>query len=375
MNFLKFKPVYECTETGRRSVNFVDVLPKQLTIDRQYVPKWLFTDYRTLFKEITIVPPEETLTPEVKELFKETVCRKETKEQLFDKIQAKLEEIVFEQWRPDIFHIHLHSSGLDSRILSWTIRKLYKKYGDGWLGDIMFVSSKWEGTRFREIMKYEGWKVNQYCVVDEQLKDDEYFASTLLNFESIWQETNGPQVKLNNIMWYLVDRTQKKDIIPEHIQLWTSQWGNTVLGHSSQKNGAEITKRYWRMHYLSAIGQCPHKCDGKHIDPLANVELVKLIITSSVCLGEQLRFQLLEAMDKKLSQFIRISEGGRRGPIADWILEQMLKNYQSSWYGKNVCHIKEFPKLNRVNKLWAHYIAASLCEYLLKNGYQIREEK
>lgn len=377
MSWLSFATLYKCLSTGKISSNYLSVLPKSLTLDPSYVAGYLWGDYRMLFEEIRVVPCEEAASAEAKSVFRMRTGSLKIPAKLFlGRLRQRLHNIVLRNWKPGVFHVHVHSSGLDSRMLSWTIRQIQRKYGDKWLEDVMFLCSKWEGPMFKKIMAYEGWKPSQYLVVDERIKAEEYYAPSFLNFNDVWHELNPPSCIPANLMWYLVERTQKHGLLPKHVQLWTTQWGNTVFnGGSNPLNGGKALERSWRMHYRSQIGACPKKSD-EFVEPYTDLNLVRLIIASSVRPGKKLRPMLLASMDQGLSRFRNIHAAGDRDrPISERILDRIATDYDASWYGRNVKRNVVWAKTTKIDNCWSHWTTASLCEHLLKNGYQIRIKK
>lgn len=374
MGWLSFATLYKCLSTGKISSDYVSVLPKSLTLDPSYAAGYLWKTYRMLFKEIEVVPYEEATSAEVKSVFAmKTSSLKISAELFLSQLRQRLYNIVLRNWKSGVFHVHAHSSGLDSRMLSWTIKQIQREHGDKWLGDVMFLCSKWEGPVFKKIMEYEGWEPHQYLVVDEQLEAAEYYAPSFLNFNSVWRELNPPSCIPANLMWYLTERVQKSGLIPEHVQFWSSQWGNTVFdGGSNPSNGGGALEVAWKHHYLSHIGACPKK-SSDFIEPYTDLDLARFIISSSTRLERKLRPMLLASMDQGLCSFRNMhAPGDRKRPISQRILDQIVTDYDASWYGRNVKRDVIWARTTKINICWSHWTAASLCEHLLNNDYKIK---
>lgn len=377
--FLPFSTLFECPLTGKISYNQIDLLPRSLTLDPNFISPWHYRNqYNTLFKELKIVPPEKLITPEIASLFKEkTGSHKMSKEHLLMRCRFFLNRIVRQNWKPQMFHVILSSSGLDSRMLSFTIRQVYKKFGNKWLGKIMFLSNKWEAPHFKRVMKFQGWKSSQFWVVDEKLNPREYYAPDFLNFNNVWRMTNGPASKLDNRAWYCVERAQKKGLIPtENIQEWTAEWGNVAWNFASApKKAGSGLRNEWERRYMSYPCAIAHPGD-ELIQPFAHIELTRYIIESSVRLHKALRPDVLHSMDSRLANLHRAQDlSWRQPPCAKWILKQMLKDYNSSWYGKTIRSMQDLPERNRHDPRWSYFSSASFCEHLLKQGYKIKIEK
>lgn len=388
MAFMRWKTLYRCRESGLISEDFVSLLPKRLRLDPNFVTRHfqrpetrqrtfttIFKDYNTLFKEVIIVPADEAITPGMRSVFDAKIgsC-KMNKEQLFTALKQKLRDIVFLNWKTDYSHAILHSSGLDSKMLSWTIRSLYQKYGNRWLGSVLFLCSKFEGSEFKKIMSYEDWKESQFLIVDEDVEDTEYFADSLLDFENAWQEVGGPGAMdyPTNVFWYLPKRAKSKGLLPEHFQLWTGYWGTAVIIAASEPEGGKGVEKDFKTWYPSLLLARSYKGD-EVIMPFTDEDYVRLIVESSLRLGAEIRPQLLASMDKHLAQFLNMNEPHVRPKrIANWILEHILKDYRKSWYGRKVHPEAIWEKpTDDFQLFWGHWSAASLCEYLLENTYKI----
>lgn len=372
--WMQFPTLFECRQTGKISHNQVDVLPKSLTLDPNFIARWRFKKTNTLFREMSIVSPKGAMTSSMRKLFKERAGRiqEKSKSHLLKVLQGHLSAAVAERWKPGMFHVILHSSGYDSRMLSWTIKTLYKKRGSAWLGDVMFLCTKWEGACFKLIMRCEKWKKSQYCVVGESARANEYYAPIYLNFTDLWKHTNGPASKLNNIGWYLIEGAEKAGIVPEkNIQLFTGEWGNTVLDAASSSRGASYLRGRWQWRYMSYPCGISYKCD-ELVQPFTSIDLARRALVSSLRFGEELRSQLLKSMNGHLYKIKRFKKDERFFPSGTpEILGHLLKNYIASWYAKNVRKLNSVPRQNQHDPRWSCISAASFCDYLLKNGCKI----
>lgn len=370
-------------------MDYVSVLPKKLTLDSVYIARqfhlrdtsnWVdrhfrtdYKDHTTLFKEVSIVPADEIITEEMREVFNAKIgTLNMTKEHFLKCLQLELEQVVEHNWKPNIVHAVFHSSGLDSRMLSWTIRNLYRRNGSDWLGKVLFMCTKFEGPEFRKIMQFEGWKPSQYFVLDENTPDEEYFAESILNFKNAWREHNGVSDVPKDVCYYLPKRAQHKGLLPEHIQLWTGYGGNNLVCRANNTGGGDAVEEEFRDAYLSYIGSRPWKGD-EVVMPFLDIGYLKLIISSSIRLGHSIRPELIKSMSEPLSKFVNLNNKHLiKKPVSEDLMTQALKDYQSSWYGKNVGpEAKPKYKTTDYQPFWAHWTAASLCQYLLEDDYAI----
>lgn len=368
MKFLNTK-VFECLSTREKSRNLLDILPQIVTLDPNYAG--LRGTEFTLFREIRLVPFEELITEEMRKLFTTRIdTTKMRKSQFFVSLQQKYEEIIEANWKPELNHIHLHSSGLDSRIISWTIRSLFRKHGSDWLGRTVFVCSKQEGPSFKKIMEYEGWKRNQYLVVGEGLRDEDVWTPIFLDFKNAWRRAYDTFTHALNIHIYLPEMAHQKLGFPlNNIQLWDGDGGGLV----SQISGLAM-KKWFKLHYPFPCGGVPK--EWQLIRPHLDFGSLKFILQSSVSLGKQLRPELLTAMNKGLAQFPNLNKQGHEIPkIADWVLKKALEDYRKSWYGQTVRPNAIWPLRMKKHLGWqpmlSYWTIASLCDYLLTSGYEI----
>ncbi len=378
-NFLPSKAYYHLndrTDYIHARSGYVELLPKRLSLRRKFSAKRFDTRKETLFKEVTVVPFEyaPTFYPGSTGVFNTIPCRYETELELLDALATRLKEVVYETWKPGMAHAVLHSSGLDSRMLSWTIKELHKEHGNEWLGNVLFLCSKWEAESFYGIMNYEGWSKFQWYVPRAMVASDRnYYDVSLLSFDTIWKRHDGPSAIPVNLFWYLVLEAQGYASFPtEDVQLYTGQWGNTVFDAGSGLLAGAGIKRILEKFYYSVLFRRPMKGD-EVIHPFTDCKLAKIVASSNVKLGKKLRPKLLNYMDAGLAEFTNmLADGDRHRRIHDDIINVMVKDYDSSWYGKNVMP-GERPewKTTEFQTFWSRWTTASLCEHLLRSGYEI----
>jgi len=373
MSYMQFPTLFECKKTRKVSHDQIEVLPKTLTLDPNFIAIWHPQHLDTLFKEVTIVPPERVMTLEMRKLFKTRFGYSKVKSDAhyFAILYRYFSQAVARSWKPKMFHVILHSSGFDSRMLSWTIKTLSRRRG--WLGKVIFLCTKWEGALFKQIMRYERWHPSQYLVVGENRQKNEYYAPIYLDFESIWQHTNGAASKLNNIGWYLIDQAQKDGLIPENgVQLFTGEWGNSVFDAASGPRANRVLATKWRWRYMSYPCSISYKCD-ELVQPFTDIGLVRRILVSEPRFGRLLRPKLLSWVNPGLSKIKCFRTDERFFPSGTPpILSRLLKGYNDSWYARNVRKLTRLPAQNQHSAAWSYVSSASFCEYLLSQGYEIR---
>lgn len=352
--------------------DYVSLLPRELTIDPNFVATRFSERQNTLFKEVRVVPAREIVTPEMRRVFKAVPERQETKEQLFGHVKAAVLNAVYNNWDTSRDHVIMHSSGIDSRIMSWAIRELWKEFGDYWLGNTVFVCSQLEEGEFKNIMRYEGWRPEQYMVANEGLPRQEYYKDSLLDFDNAWRRCGVSAIPVN-LFWYLPEAAIDAGLVGNDIQLFTGQWGNTVFDSGSGPEAGEGVRKIYKMFYWSVLFQRPMM--GQVVHVFTDEPLVHLVATSKVRLGKKFRPEFLEFLDPKLAKYTNInSDGDRHQKIADWIIEKMIADYDSSWYGKTIAPgARPAHKTTEFQTWYSRWTSASLCKHLLQNGYTIRK--
>lgn len=371
MAFITMKQHYY-SKLGR-GTDYISLLPSKLTLRPDFVACRFDQRRITLFEEVQVLLAREVVSPEMREVFNTKPSREESVEDLLTAIKSRLRQVIINNWSVGGINIMLHSSGLDSRMLSWTIKQLHGELGDDWLGSVLFLCSRWEAESFRAIMEYEGWEPSQYWVPSEGVPHQEYYAAELLDFKSAWQRANGVSAIPVNLFWRPVELAQRAGLIPlGDITLWTGQWGNTVLDAGSGIEAGEGIRKGFKLFYYSALCARPMRGDTV-VHPYTNCELAKLVASSKVRLGKDLRFALVKSMDGTLPTFPNLAaDGDRHRLIADWIIDRMYQDYQSSWYSRKVCPNPLIThKTTEFGSFWSRWTAASLCECLLENGYTI----
>ncbi|MBD3251133.1 hypothetical protein GF380_01525 [Candidatus Uhrbacteria bacterium] len=349
--------------------NYIDVLPKTLTLRPAFTAKRFDRRGITLFKEVNVVPPQALYTDAIRDTLacKHTIF--ELRAQFLKRLCQELKRVILTTWVPGTAHAVLHSSGLDSRMLSWTIRELWREHGDDWLGQVVFLCSKWEAESFNAQMQYEGWSKDQYWAVDADKPKQRYYEWSISDFSGAWQRANGASAIPVNLFWYLVARAQETGRLPASVQTYSGQWGNTVMDATN----AEAVRQQQVRFYYSVLRQRPFKGDSVVL-PFANERFVRAVLSSKIVLGHKLRPLLLASMDERLASFPNMaSDGDRHRRIANDLIQKMIRDYDNSWYGKHVRPgAKPQWKTTEFQPFWSRWTAASLCEHLRKEGHTIR---
>ena len=377
-NYIPMQTVYRLKNSDIKSTSYpllCTACGDGLTINTSFVAQRFNQSQspHTIFHEIEVVPRQETLPLHIRDFFSEGLrIYKESPGHYLDMVATSLLQSVYNLWDTSSSHIILHSSGVDSRLVSHAIRQLSREFGPDWLGDTVFVCSKWETSEFIKIMEYEGWDKSQYLPVGTGVGSQSYYVPEVLDFANLWKRTGGISAIPVNLFYWLPEIAQQTLSLPGPIQLFTSQWGNTLDNYAGpQRNGGAGYKH--KQFYNSVLTQRPMYGDSLAL-PFTDINLIRVIAGSSVRMGTKLRFRLLEYCDPKLAAFTNLdADGDRHRKIADWAWKDIMSLYHNSWYGK---HVKPdaTPKhrTTEFQPFWSHYCAASLCEWLHNEGVELR---
>lgn len=382
MAFFETRQFYRCQATGKVSPNFIEVLPRILTLDPDYYRhrKGRYAgQLNTLFEEIEIVPPDEIITPEMQELFslKREIIQI-NKFQLFTMLKKRLLQVIKKSWDPDKIHFVMHSSGRDSRILSWLIRKKYLENGPEWLGRTVFLCSQQEGPLFEQIMQFEGWQKNQYLIIGNGENPEQVWTPILLDFKNAWRRCNGSYLDPLNMFVYFPEVAHRKlGFAPENFQIWTGLFSDELTA-ASFRNGAALEQTFKQLYWIPRYSS--RQIIGEVIKPFCDIDYIRLLMQSSIHFGSvNFRKGLMAFLEPK---FLKFENGNQRHlpfPVAREALDRALADYQKSWYGKNIRPDLTWPKDAMKNyRLWpiiSFWAIASLCEHLLKQGYKINKSQ
>ena len=377
--FIPMRQAYRNVETGERSTDYASFLTDRLTLDRAFTASVYKNkrDRRTLFREVETVPLGNLVAPALRGLFNLKRDR-DFSGAVLTEMRALLRGAIERSWRPDLFHVIMHSSGFDSRGISWTIKGLVEEKGEEWLGPgVLFLCSIREGAEFKKIMRYEGWDESQYAVVKDGTPMNEYYADSLLDFDRAWLRLGGASAIPVNLFWYPVEWALGAGLIPSvNVQMYTGQWGNTISDPGSAFGSEASLKKAMILFYYSVLFQRPFNCVDL-VHPYADFGIARLTGSLKVRLssGFNVRRVFIRSLDERLmDDFVNMaSNGDREVPIAPWIAEKIMIDYDKSWYGRKVRPGARPRKWwTEFDPFWSYWSSASLCEYLLGRGCRIR---
>lgn len=375
--FIPFGRLYR-SEVGI-SLTLADVVPKVATLwsdVRRIFKNDVAPDRRvkTPFMEVDIVPFEEAMPDDVLELVKNPPAQLENppKDQYQQMFQLFL-EIIESSWDPKKFHLVYHSSGHDSRWISWAIKTLYEKNGPDWLGDILFVEFFCESEPFKQIMKAEGWADSQMAIYNPKaVNTGEYHARSLV-FEDAWERLGGCSPMPLAFWSDPVEHFQHRGAIPEddQLQCWTGLFANEFPRWTGPCGFEAAVHIVLGNHYHS------QRQKGDFILPFLNLEWIAAKLRSSDRTNRH-QNEMLEAVIPQLVSIPRIlSRTQKQSPcavVSKRLRSQFERDYSGSWYGKHASPGARCPPLVKFKTEWGRWNCASLCEHLIAQGHTIKLE-
>ena len=355
--------------TGKISPKIYDVISDELTLNRSFRAVRYGRGLSTLFKEIEIVPYDKVISNKL--LRKLQKIKHRSKDTILDlfiyHIKESLEKYIIDHWDSKKYHIILHSSGYDSRIISHIIKKIYSYKGKEWLGHILFVCFGDEQKYFKLIMEYEGWNKDQYNTLD---KDIDYLKWNL-DFGTAWKSLNGPaQYPANNLNWALNQLDKKYFLNPNNVQIITQSYFNETF--------LELGTRSWKIenwikkYYLSTYSNFHSAINGQLLNPILNYETLKLIIESKfeTKMPIDIREQILTKLDYDLACIPRSTNTPIN--LSNRTKDKLKKDYIRSWYGRKKKRSINLATIEfKYDNFWSQWSIASFIEYLINKGVKI----
>jgi hypothetical protein len=270
-------------------------------------------------------------------------------------------EGIEEAWDPDAFHVILHSSGWDSRMMSGAIKLLADANGKEWLGDVLFLSNRWERHRFKLVMEAMEWEPYQYAAYDDGSPPGEHYA--VWAYE-MWRHAPFPRPA--NFLWYLPKWAETEGLIPrENVQAFTGLWANEYWHHFIADNTAwpeQVKERFrWQM-----IASLPVKADKVEY-PLVSLPVLDILRYTHYLNGNLLRKHMsayLNPWAAKVRPRVRVSDGYH--VLSERLRKEMDTYYKMTEFGKH--KEWEVPEHSGNSTMWGRWTTALLVEKLIDIG-------
>lgn len=397
--YLRRYPLFE-SEVGRSEL-IHEIVPKTVTLRRDPPFRHVETPYgedppmhhETMFHEISMVPVRDTWSLAVRDLAANPPQRKQVDQgEFLDRVFGVFERVVEDAWDPDKFHVVHHTGGHDSRLIAWTLKRLYDRNGPEWLGDILFIELHVGQGQAIEALEAEGWGTSRFIKYmsrewGEAVYEPKDYYIRSCEFSNAWRRRNcGIMARGFNYFYEPIEWLQETGRIPPddgQVQNWTGYLANEL--HHSLINGPGLD---W------ALGVCPYHvtsffvAKGESISPYSNLDLIRTVYEYGEGQHEsQLRswrWQIMDRFAPEVAAVPRPSEPRIRPYFSTSLRERTLQEYRESWYGQAVAPDVEPPPANRsghrhwaswgLYPWWGHFGLASFCEELRRRGHEIRRE-
>jgi len=328
---------------------------------------------QTIFHEVQLVPTVQAWPDEVIQFVREPIERRNVSTARFASIVFDaLMQAIRQAWNPDKFHLVLHSSGWDSRLISEALRRLYKSRGAAKMGKVLFLEINGEHSAFKAIMRREGWAPSQYAVYNEGAPAGGYHLRSV-NFRDAWRRLNGQARYPFNLWWDPIEWAIERELIPpaEQVQCWAG-YGANRAGVAVQDS--DIAS-WFEGDYLLEISSQPHICEM--VLPFYSLDVIQATIANGLGQSKDYRREVLEYVNPDLARIkpARCPTRNQYMRLDRRVMRGVIKAYQSSWYGRYIHPTAEPTNVIEYDDWWGAYSMASLCEHLRKIDHEFKVEK
>ena len=377
---------------SQKSVDFYRACPSELTVDPAFTAQTMYKGVQgpTLFREVQRVSWRDSIQSEVQALIDAPAGGKNESEEAFaHRILNALAYVIYNTWDPTRFHLILHSSGYDSRLLSLALKKLWVRFGDEWLGGIHFVCQEWEWPVFEQIMQHEGWPESSYTSYKRDEDPHEHWKEAISL--DAWRGINGPRgipfCPIYTVPTELMRQHHFGDIRPSDVQMYSMICAPSDYGASSMSvykqpfNAIGNFFDWWYTSYMSHLW--PPVRGASLVLPYTNVAFSHAILTSNVRWGRMLPRKAMAYLDPVLAKFPSLFDGVlnfntvHNQPhrfLSPLLMERAMDIYEDSWYGQNVAPISTLKPQAEMyyNVWWGRWTSAVVCERLIMRGRSLR---
>lgn len=370
MRFLPRIRLFRNRITGETSRRFLHILPQKVTVDPDYIVPWEHPKmYSTLFEEIEIVPPFESIDQEALQLMSLTPGTCKMDQQSFLEELVKVLKIATKQlWSASKFHVMLHGSGHKSRIMSSIIRQLFEEEGSDWLGQILFGCWGEECVSFDKIMEREGWDKSQYV----SCKNFGEIYPEALNFSTVWEKINGPMRIPFNQHCAFLHWVRGKNLIPKSDELIQICSAYAQPRGPGSLRGNLLGSRFSTSYDIHESLSFP-LLGSEEVIPLRHYDFLKVVIQSNIRLGSDIRKVLADYINPSLIDIERFSRKGPYPHFPQQLFVKAVEDYSDSWYAQRV---RPYASKRTTSALvdspwWSNWTSAAFIDHLQKEGYEV----
>lgn len=338
---------------------FLDVLPRDLTIDRT---RFYAIDYdlTTLFKEVKLIPYVDRGYYELDQI-RPVQHSAGWEKMLFGKFCDLVAEKFFEGCVVGL------SSGYDSRLIALAMKTLGLEPAE-------YCESLGEEEYFLRVVKF--LKIKNYRIFSGSIP----VRSRLINFIHDCVHGFDGIVGLHlNPFWTPYDKEvdQYSGCGANTITQCMKDYGNYFSKASGvrpkDKLGVRVMKAR-RYSYYSQLAK--YFIKGTPLRPFDDYRFVREVAKVKNWMSDKrsISKQILDKIAPDLARIPRLSpqdciNNGYRD-LPDWAMRQLQEEYNNTWFGRQI----PATVVRRVdnNQFWVKYQIAMTCDYLLNKGYNIK---
>jgi len=342
------------------SDNFDKIVPEKVRIKLNSLLWYPYTDNRTPFQEISLMPYQGTpeLTAFMRDLNTDGTHRPSF-------LWREFKQAIFEGWMENKIHVIGASSGYDSRMIAKAIKELMIEHGRDWLGETYFVECAGEAEGFKQIMRTLGWENYIIWIPDYDLdffKDHHKRYNGLCAYPSnLWYDfyiKNWNEEDIQYISGYGGNVADAMN--PNSTYMGVQKLKHTVNGRlimyfrknyyyqiSAFREPKYSFHPFWSWRYIRATAGVTHKANR-----------------TSVLLSNHFVKECKRV--KRMAILGEVTQNGHR-TVKDKVIKQLDEWYRSTDYGKS--HpINPSPNIE-YNKWWLQFCIA---DYVKANNISFR---
>lgn len=394
MKILDLSVKYINTKTGDISSKVYDIIKSNKSVSINTKSPFQFSSKKIIgrdgntnfFKEIKLLEYPKYVDKDFWGSHTNSKPEKIKYEKFIEKIMNIFERSILDSWNPKKFNVIFHTSGLDSRILSGTLRKIYKENGDKWLGDFLFVCWGPESYTSRKIIDYEGWNGESHFLSIDADPSENYHKN--INFDTAYESVNGicnlPISKTKYIQDVAKNYVLKnyKNFSKNDLVFWSAGFFNETFEVSasvSKKSGKKIIDVFWELIYGSVYSQMIGALSHPIVYPLLSDEMFDFVARYFAQNSESTaRQDMIRSLDHNLLdgfKRVKSSKLSKSNQLSADVAQRIYKDYKKSWYGSKLkpnAIIHPPSRINKNNDVWYNWTAASLVQYLINNNCKIK---
>jgi hypothetical protein len=357
------KKLFVNTETGKKAHRIIDIIDKSVVVD----PTKLTTPTATTpFLDVDIVPwreayPKIASIPRIK--VKET-AKKTFINNFINSYITRVKQILSEI-KGRIF-VPL-SSGYDSRLLAWIIATQSDDH------DITFFCYGKEIEGASTVAKYLGIPLLHIKPSDNQYADIEYFG-----FENIHSKIGISNYPYSLWLKFRNDLVKAGQHITDDSILMITQYHNEWFNHYAARSATNtqhlLLKQVMATWYYSQYTSYASMAGLNLVFPIWNEGTIKVLTGQRTQMdGMTMGREIITQADPILGSFPNLAHDQIEREIPKDVFETMIQKYEKSEYAKKYTYGME-QKTNIIisSKWWLHYTTASMTQYLLEKGTDVK---